>query len=168
MVWFTCFVTTVMRLTSPWQAAHSTPARTCGAWRNWACAETSNLYTRTHGTSRFFSAYWRRTWTPGPSVATFWWQSMHFRTEGMPASACESTVMWQSMHSRPFSTCLLCGNSMGCSCAQREAPKTAGTASSKRRRFGIKRKLIGRSPAGWGLRRRKNKGARRRRSLTDE
>jgi len=66
----------------------------------------------------------------GRSVAIDSWQIMHVFTLGMPATGPFSTDSWHvSVHlSIAFSTCVLCGNGIGCTAAAR-MPKNSRTAA---------------------------------------
>lgn len=62
----------------------------------------------------FFLEYSITFCTSGFPVANLAWQSIHFRTDGMPAAARVSAPIWQSVHCNPSFMWVLCGNEMGC------------------------------------------------------
>src|SRR6478735_11466527 len=66
----------------------------------------------------------------GRSVAIESWQIMQVFTPGMPAEGPFSTESWHvSVHlSIAFSTCVWCGNGIGC-CAEARSPKNSRTAA---------------------------------------
>src|SRR5689334_20721009 len=61
----------------------------------------------------------------GRSVAMASWQIMHVFTLGRPATGPLVTLSWQySVQATPFSTCVLCGNGIGCVAAGRMLKKS--------------------------------------------